>query len=150
MIYRVASPEQLNNRHLHVLGQKFFDESKSSGKLNWEHVKGNMIAMLVSGTGAIWIAEEASRPVGIIGGLITPHFFTGDPVAIETFWYVDPDHRTGTIGPRLKKQYEDWALNLEVQEIHMSRIHGIQDEKMHDYYVKTGYPPYETVYRKIV
>jgi GNAT superfamily N-acetyltransferase len=58
--------------------------------------------------GAILVAEQDERQVGMLGIAIVPHLVSGQPCAGECFWWVDPDAR-GSAGVRLVRAAEKWA-----------------------------------------
>lgn len=57
----------------------------------------------------IQLLNPLSRPKGAIGGVCTSDLNTGETVAIEQFWYVDPEARGK--GLMLLEAFEDWAMS---------------------------------------
>jgi hypothetical protein len=52
------------------------------------------------------VAEQDSLPIGLIAGLLTPHFFNPETkVLAELFWWVQEEHRGGRAGYLLFKEF---------------------------------------------
>lgn len=47
-------------------------------------------------TETLFIAKKDEKPVGVIGGVLVPHYLNADKKTLaEIMWYVLPDHRKG-------------------------------------------------------
>ena|GEM_PF-1256182 len=57
----------------------------------------------------IQLLEPGGEPRGAIGGLATPDLNTGEMIAVEQFWYVDPLARGR--GMSLLTAFETWAMD---------------------------------------
>ena len=75
-------------------------------------------ALIEGESSLLLVAEGPSGLVGMIGMMLFPHFLSGELVAGELFWWVDPDHR-GFAGLRLLKQAEKWAVEHGAARIQM-------------------------------
>lgn len=64
---------------------------------------------LIDGGGAVFVAESDRRLVGAIGLSRGELYFSDDPMAIELFWWMHPDHRNSMDGARLLKRALAWA-----------------------------------------
>ena len=73
--------------------------------------------------GGVFVAEQDGQVVGMIGLLIAPHLYSGQLVANELFWFVDPEAR-GTAGLRLLAQAEQWARDQGAVRLHMVAPNG--------------------------
>lgn len=69
-----------------------------------------LIQTLIAGdaTTVLVVAQGDGLVVGAIGLLVAPHFASGDLLASEVFWYMDPAHRGA--GVRLLRAAERWAV----------------------------------------
>ena len=72
---------------------------------------------------------------GIIGGMITPLFPTGELIAQEMFWWGDA---------KLLKQFEKRARQMGATAIHMMSL----TQRVAEHYRARGYKPLETVWIK--
>ncbi len=59
--------------------------------------------------GAIFGRIEEGECLAVIGCALEVDLFTGDTMAVETFWYVHPEHRGGSTARRLLDAYDEWA-----------------------------------------
>lgn len=104
----------------------------------------NLCRLLIDGAGAILVLETDGFVVGMIGLHCAPHFFSGEPVAGEVFWWVDPEHRGG--GLRLLKAAEQWAREQGATVLQMIAPDG----RVEQLYERLGYRAIErTYYRKL-
>jgi GNAT superfamily N-acetyltransferase len=74
------------------------------------------ISSLLAGdqsVGCVFIATHDNSLVGLIMCTMMPYnrSLHDKVVAGEPLWWVHPDHRGGTLGLRLLKQYETWATD---------------------------------------
>ena len=95
--------------------------------------------------GAILVAEVEGRVVGMICLALVPHLLTGLPYVDEVAWWVTPTHRSGTVGPRLRKAAEDWGVQNRASMIRMVAPCG-SDVGRH--YRRCGYLEVETAFWK--
>ena len=85
------------------------------------------------------------QPQGMIGMLIYPHFMSGERVAAECFWWVNPAER-GTTGLRLFKRAEAWAIAH-----HAMRIQTVAPSPdVERIYQRLGYTWIEAAYSRTV
>lgn len=68
--------------------------------------------------GVVLVAERDGRLVGMIGAAIFTHPISGEQMASELFWWVEPDSR-GAIGVRLLKRLEAWARRRGAVKVQM-------------------------------
>lgn len=104
------------------------------------------LAEQVLDVGIVFIAEDQGKRVGMICGLpfIEPigHRKTLD----ELVWWVEPAYRgSSSVGPRLLRQFENWARQKQLDLCKMIAPVGTN---VGDYYTKRGYVPVETIYLK--
>jgi GNAT superfamily N-acetyltransferase len=108
------------------------------------HVAALAEQLFASPDGVVFLAEKNGTPVGMLGVLIYPHPVSGQRIASEMVWWVEPEHRGGTAGVRLLKQAEAWAAAH--QAIAMQMI--APTAKVGQFYEAIGYVPMETSYMR--
>ncbi len=90
---------------------KFFGETKLELFPPGEEAERKLKFLI--GEHLVMIAERPGvipEPVGMIGGLVTPHFFNDSILVLsELFWWVDEGHRRSTAGLRLLDAFVEWG-----------------------------------------
>jgi GNAT superfamily N-acetyltransferase len=104
--------------------------------------------LLESGAGyiALQLDDVSGSIRGAIGGVVYPDPYSGDLVATEFFWFVEPQHRGA--GLRLYRLFERWAIERGARELRMVHLLDSQPEQLAKLYVRLGYTPAETHYSK--
>jgi GNAT superfamily N-acetyltransferase len=82
---------------------------------------------------------------GMIGAIAYDHHVSGERIAGEVFWFVDPASR-GSIGIRLLKAAERWAREQGASSMEM--IQPIAAPMVGDIYKRLGYGPVEVSWRR--
>lgn len=111
----------------------------------------------VMAIGTIFIAEheqnaprwvqglDAHRVVGMLAIVIVPHPLSGEKVAEEIAWWVEPQARGGMVGPHMLRSAEEWATRNGANVVKMvapaASAVGI-------FYERSGYRAVETAYIK--
>ncbi|MCK5605244.1 GNAT family N-acetyltransferase [Candidatus Pacearchaeota archaeon] len=101
------------------LGTSFFEEAKTDLTPNFSQEKASaVISGMVENEGCIlYVAEDDDGDiVGMIGVIVSEHWFSDETVAQELFWYVLPDFRQG-VGSELLS-----AMESKVKERGVSLI----------------------------
>jgi hypothetical protein len=150
IIKRITDIRSLDWDGLESLANKFFNEAKLTGTLNFAHTKAALTFAHDNGALGLWVLEDDGKLVGAICGMIAQMPFTGIPIAIETFWYVIPEARGGLGGFRLFNIFCNWATDVGVSAIHVAHMEGIHPQRMADYYLQNGFNRLETIYTKNV
>jgi len=128
------------------LGEIFFIECKLPGKFNAVVFKRTYSVLMVEGLAEIWVLEQAGVIIGAIGGMFSPDPFTGDPVAVETFWYVHPDHRH-LGGLKLLHKFIDRAIEKSCMRVQMAAIlRSPAFDNVQKLYMDIGMIPMETYF----
>lgn len=94
-------------------------ESPRYRTLGFEAEKINALAlhlMLNPGAGGVLVAEKEDKLVGMFAFHVGQHFFSNDTFASDVVMYVRPEHRSGSIFPRLVAAFETWADAYGVKE----------------------------------
>ncbi len=125
------------------MGLKFLSQSDYRYLLaeNRQQIAETSRFLIANERGVIFVDDNHGL-IGMIGMLLYPHHFSGELIAGELVWWVDPMHRGR--GVRLVRQAEQWAFGHGARRIQMiapSREVGRVLERL-------GYPPIETAHQK--
>ena len=94
---------------------------------------------------SVWlVAEKDGQLIGMIGLACTAHPFSGERVALELAWWVEPEHRSGGVGIKLLKCSEEWAKRQSAIALMMVA----PNEEIERLYVKLGYGLVERTFQK--
>jgi len=91
--------------------------------------------------------DEGGELVAFLGLVILEHTLSGDRYAEEVAWWVEPLYRNGTLGPRLLRRAEEWALANACAFLKMAAPVGTE---VGSFYERQGYQPIETAFMKRV
>lgn len=97
--------------------------------------------------GLLLVADVGNGPVGMLGMAIVPSPVSGELVASEVCWWLEPELRGGTLAVRMWEFAERWAADNDARYVHMLAPHGTTVGEM---YRRRGYLPLETVWQKRV
>ncbi len=145
---RQLTADDLQNKELLALGEKFFTDAKLPG----EFIPGVFVAtwstLMRMTCGAIWTSVVDDRVVGAIGGVFHPDANDGKLVAQEMFWFMDPSYRSGFNAIKLFTAFENWAISRGATRIVMGCILGEYAKPLREFYTKMGYRPVDVSYFK--
>lgn len=98
----------------------------------------------LEGDGTIVLVAEApdGALVGMIGALVSEHPYSGERVASELFWWVEPAHRGH--GRDLMKAAEAWARDQGAARFQMVAPNA----RVGRLYERFGYTAVETLYQR--
>jgi GNAT superfamily N-acetyltransferase len=116
------------------------------------------IAALIAGVmqiGTIFVAEvdhggrevAPSRLVGMLAIVLVVHPLSGQKVAEEIAWWVEPEARGGSIGPKMLRVAEEWATRNSANMVKMVAPAG---STVGTFYEKSGYRAVETAFIKAI
>lgn len=109
-----------------------------------QHLAATMQHLIASDSGAIFVAAGAGGDVvGMIGLHVFEHPYSGDRVAAELFWWVEPSRR-GRIGLWLLRQAEQWAN--AVGAVWLQMVAPTPD--VEQLYARLGFTPVERAYQR--
>lgn len=94
----------------------------------------------------VFVAERDGRVIGLLALAVVPHILTGKMYADEVAWWVDPEHRSSSAGPRLIHHMEGW---IRRKHLHMVRMLAPADSSVGAFYQKCGYQVVETAWIKV-
>lgn len=126
------------------MGQRFIRESSYKGKIanNAASLTKLMRRLLSDDEGVIFVLEANDNVVGMIGAFVYEHPMSGERIAGEAFWWVEPEKRGR--GLQLMRAVERWAD--EKGAVRLTMI--APTENVGRLYRACGYEPLETHYQK--
>jgi GNAT superfamily N-acetyltransferase len=97
--------------------------------------------------GALFVATAGDALVGMIAVLpLFAHPVSGERVASELCWWVEPEHRNGSAAVRLLHAAETWAREQGAVVFQMVA----PNQRVEDFYQAMGYDRVEVAYQKRV
>jgi GNAT superfamily N-acetyltransferase len=124
------------------MGQRFRQETEYSQHVGENPEQMAMLgAKLIEGNGLL-ISERNGVVVGMIGYIVFPHFISGEIVAGEVFWWVEPEHRGE--GPKLLREAEKRVAAAGAKRMQMIA----PNERVGKLYERFGYSFVESTYQR--
>ena len=96
--------------------------------------------------GVIYLAQDGHHYLGMIAVVALPHPFNGQTFAEEVAWFVRPEHRDGTAGPRLLQAAKEWARQHNCWCLKMGA--PADQPQVGTFYERQGFEAVETAYIK--
>lgn len=145
MILRSATIDDLPR--LHALTAHFL-ASTPYGNLLREPSEVRLFGLVeqVLESGVILVAELDGQIEAMLAAVALEHPVSGEPYADELVWWVEPEHRGSSIGPRLLDLAEAWAVSNGLTMLKMVAPSG--STALAAFYVHMGYHAVETAYVK--
>lgn len=106
--------------------------------------------------GAIFVAEvtvpyadgsSETKLIGMLAIVVVPHPLTGLAYADEIAWWVEPEHRGGSIGPHILRSAETWARQ---KGANMVKLVAPAGSRVGTFYERVGYQAVETAFIKTI
>lgn len=130
--------------------EAFFAESCIDGTLDFKHFADSWDSFIQNNIGVVLVNESFGKQNGIIGGLLTKCFMTGDWIATECFWWIAKELRGSPAGMKLFLHWEAIMKDRGASRIYVGNLHAVNREMMQNLYHRLGYKPLETHYVKTV
>jgi GNAT superfamily N-acetyltransferase len=129
-----------------TMAQSFVSQTKYHGliALSLTHLETLTRNVLAAPEGQVWIAHKGETPIGMLAMGLFEHPMSGERVASEVVWWVEPDHRGSSCGRRLLRAAEDWAKAQRAALLQMVA----PDARVGRFYEALGYVSVETAYQK--
>lgn len=108
----------------------------------------NFAAVVSSVSGLCFVLEIDGKVEGAILGLVTPHLMTGENVAVELGWWVEP-HARGAAGLKLLNAYEE-AVTQSGVTLSVMTCPPDNSERVGQIYERAGYQKMESTYMRSV
>lgn len=103
-----------------------------------------MSRIVASEEAIIYVVEQDSAVIGMLGGVVFQQPFSGEIIASELFWWLDPDHRGH--GGWLLKRFEKWAAGKGATRVQM--MAPIDKPRVAQTYEGLGYSETERVWQR--
>lgn len=121
------------------LGAKMHKESPKFKGSDYSEEKCAQLGAQLVEQGGIFLAEVDEEPIGMLLGMVVPHFFGNDLISTDLVVFVEPAHRGGTLVVRLIKKYETWAISMGAKHINFGISTEIEAERTAKLYERLGY-----------
>jgi GNAT superfamily N-acetyltransferase len=107
---------------------------------------GRLVAAVLEHGVILVAATPAADLVGMIALYPQYHPISGERFCDELVWWVEPEHRHGSVGPRLLAAAEAWALEHELRVLKM--VAPADAPEVGAFLQRRGYAFVETLYQK--
>jgi hypothetical protein len=98
-----------------------------------------------------WAAVDAGgKAFGLLGALFITEFWSGLPMAMEQFWFVNSSHRWSGAGGELFDKFEEEAKRRKCQTIWAGSNVYHKPDKMAKVYATKGYQYWGQNFRKLI
>lgn len=125
---------------------KRFEEDSKLIRVDVEHAALMHSRAIERETGIIFILcdDTTGEMQGGLGAIFGPSMIMDEIVAVETFWYVAPEHRGR--GLKLWLAFEEWAKRKGCQKVAMVHLADSSPNELGQLYVRRGYELIESHY----
>ena len=103
-----------------------------------------LASKIIESLGKILLCEEDGKSTGLLAFIVLPHYMSGEMIADELAWYVEPEARIGGAALRLLWEAEKLAHEMGATRIKFSA----PNQEVAHLYSRFGFKPIETVYVK--
>lgn len=127
-----------------AMGRRFLSETRYRGTIADNPAQMAVLArnLITNEVGVLLVSEAAGVLTGMFGAFLYVHPISGERMATELFWWVQPEHRGH--GIRLLKHAERWARGQGAKALQM--IAPTPDVEA--IYSALGYSQVETAYQR--
>lgn len=151
MIIRPAEPSDL--REIVRMGMAFYEHVKFDDmglRFDLDDFMDLSLQLIESQDGCFLLGERDGRVAGGIAGELHLWGFCKDQrVAIERWWWIDPDARGTRLAFRLVDGYTDWAKERGAEQVFLACMDGTGNaEKLDRIYRRMGFRLLEHHYCK--
>jgi len=102
--------------------------------------------MILDQSGIIFELVHGGEIKGALGAVSYPDVYSGDLIATEFFWWVDPQNRGR--GIELYNRFEEWARTKQCKRIRMTHLCDLMPEGLKWLYGEMGFHAIEINYEK--
>ena len=86
-----------------------------------------------------FIAIENNKIVGFISGFAHEYFFSNRKKASDLGFFVLPEYRGSRAALKLVKSLENWANEMNVDELYLGQTTAVEMDKTRQFYERLGY-----------
>lgn len=102
--------------------------------------------VLAGGAGTAFVADAGTALVGMLAVATCPHLMSGQTVAMELCWWMEPEVRGGRAALRLIRAAEAWAATRGAFALQLAA----PDDRVGAFYERLGYERLEAHYQRRV
>lgn len=92
----------------------------------------------------VLVAEKGAQLVGFLAVFVLEEAYSTRLYVDETGWWVEPEHRNGTVGPKMLRSLLYWAQ--QKRELRFVRMIAPKGSRLAKYYEKLGFMEVDTTY----
>lgn len=128
-----------------AMGERFRSQTEYETRIapNPDVMRALAMRLIGDPDGLILVADLGTQLVGMLATIIYAHHISGERVAGEVAWWVDPEQR-GDIGLGLLHDVERWARARGAIWLEMLAPNA----RIEQLYTRLGYAPVERTYHK--
>jgi len=127
---------------------KAFEQATEHVEVDIDHSVASYTSFIKNGIGAMLLLKHAGTIIGGLGCLKYPDLHSGKLTAVETFWFVTPDHRGR--GLMLLDAFESWGKRHGCKKLAMVHMVDSYPGILEKLYIRKGYKLIEKHYVKEV
>ena len=137
---------------MELMGPKFFKYGQFDKKglqYNENSCKRLLSFLIQNECGILLVANEDGNLCGSIGGVITPWMMDNSQLMLmETWWWVNPEHRNKNIGIDLIKRFQNEGKRKGALFLIMVTLDGSKESKLTKFYERFNMKHLENHYIK--
>ena len=128
------------------MGRRFLNEGPYKDQIgDVPEVPTRLLAFLVTTDKCkVLVSEENGELTGVVAFIISPHYFSGETIACEMIWYVEPEHRKGGVAMRLFWEAEKLAKSMGAKRMQFTA----PTDAVARVYARFGYKQIEVTFQK--
>lgn len=127
---------------------KSFEAETSHVLVDPEYAGRKYAEMITNGNGHMFVMEENGEMIGGLGCVVGDDLHYPRKIAIETYWFMHPDHRG--YGIKLLRHFEAWAKEHGCGYTAMVHLVDSMPDSLEALYARRGYTLIEKHYLKAV
>ena len=128
-----------------AMGRRFITETPYGALLTPNEATMRQAAEVAVRHGVTLVAEVGGVAVGMLIAFPIQDPYSGEWLLDEVAWWVEPEYRRGTLGPRMLRVLEQIARDRGIRSVKMIAPVGTDVGR---YYERHGYRAVETTYLK--
>ncbi len=126
------------------MGAQFIDDVYPAAIAFEAGTLASLAARLIDGLGIVFVFESAGEVSGMMALIVVAHPMSGERIATEMAWWVDPAARGGSAALRMLAEAERWSRAQGAQRLQMTA----PSDKVCQFYEKIGFQRVEVAYSR--
>lgn len=123
-----------------------FQKASEFVKVNVPHTVEAYWNLITQKIAVFMMLEHEEEMIGGLGAIKYPDMHDGKLTAVETFWFISPDHRGA--GMKLFNAFEQWGKDQGCKKLAMIHLSDSYPEILEKIYMRKGYKLAEKHYIK--